>query len=214
MVAFETVPIGGTLIPASGCGLPWENALMDRRTVAAVLAGGSSSRFGSPKADLEIAGKTFLERIVEMLLDGFDTVYVCGGDAEVLGSTLIHDARPHAGPLGGIVSALDRAQDRPVFITAVDMPLLTMETVDRLTTPVAVMGHARIARVDGRPQPLCGSYGGDLASLADRHFRYGDRSVMGLVTAVPHLELVDITDGSLRNINTPEDYESLLADLS
>jgi len=187
---------------------------MDERMVAAVLAGGSSSRFGSPKADLEIEGRTFLERIVEMLLDGFDAVYVCGGDTEVLGSTLIHDATPHAGPLGGIVSALDRAGDRPVFITAVDMPLLTMDTVKRLTSPTPVRGHARIARVDRRPQPLCGTYGNELASLADSHLRYGDRSVMGFVAAIPHLELVDITDGSLRNINTPEDYEQLLADLS
>jgi molybdopterin-guanine dinucleotide biosynthesis protein A len=187
---------------------------MDERMVAAVLAGGSSSRFGSPKADLEIEGRTFLERIVEMLLDGFDTVYVCGGDSEVLGSTLIHDDRPHAGPLGGIVSALDRAGDRPVFITAVDMPLVTLDTVNRLATPAPGAGHARIARVDRRPQPLCGTYGKDLASLADRHLRYGDRSVMGFVTAIPHLELVDVTDGSLRNVNTPEDYERLLADLS
>jgi len=214
MVAFETGPIRGTLIPVSAWGLSWENADMDRRMVAAVLAGGSSSRFGSPKADLEIEGRTFLERIVEALLDGFDTVYVCGGDTEVPGSTLIHDAAPHAGPLAGIVSALNRARDRPVFITAVDMPLLTMDTVGRLTTPAPVMGHARIARVDGRPQPLCGSYDGDLASLAGHHLRRGDRSVMGLITAVPHLELVDITDGSLRNINAPEDYESLLADLN
>jgi molybdopterin-guanine dinucleotide biosynthesis protein A len=187
---------------------------MDERMVAAVLAGGSSSRFGSPKADLEIEGRTFLERIVEMLLDAFDTVYVCGGDSEVLGSTLIHDERPHAGPLGGIVSALDRAGDRPVFITAVDMPLVTLDTVNRLATPAPGAGHARIARVDRRPQPLCGTYGKDLASLADRHLRYGDRSVMGFVTAIPHLELVDVTDGSLRNVNTPEDYERLLADLS
>jgi hypothetical protein len=37
---------------------------------------------------------------------------------------------------------------------------------------------------------------------------------MGFVTAIPHLELVDVTDGSLRNVNTPEDYDHLLADLS
>jgi hypothetical protein len=37
--------------------------------------------------------------------------------------------------------------------------------------------------------------------------------MMGFVRSVPHLTLIDIDDGSLVNINTPEQYERLIADL-
>lgn len=182
--------------------------------VAAVLAGGRSARFGSPKAALDIDGTTFLEHIVDVLLGVFDAVYVCGGDRAVPGSTLLHDPDPGAGPLGGISSALEAAGDGSAFITAVDMPLIGVSTIRRLSEPPVGGGHVRIARVDGRPQPLCGVYPGDLAGLARRHLQSMDRSMIGFVGDVPHLELVDITDGSLRNVNTPEDYEALRSELT
>jgi len=168
---------------------------------------------GSSKADLPIGDVTYLERIVSVLLAMFDMVYVCGGDRTVLGSTLIHDPVRHGGPLGGMVSALRSSSGAAVFMTTVDMPLLQRSTISALCDPPVGRGHARIARVEGRPQPLCGMYSGDLADLADRHLRSTDRSVMGFVRDVPHLELVDITDGSLRNINTPRDHEALAVDL-
>jgi len=182
--------------------------------IAAVLAGGRSSRFGRPKAALEIDGTTFLEHIVDVLLGAFDTVYVCGGDVEVSGSNLVHDLVPGAGPLGGIASALRAAGDGTVFITAVDMPLLDLPVVRRLSEPPVGSGHVRIARIDGRLQPLCGMYPGDLEDLAVAHLRSTDRSVMGFVRDVPHLELVDVTDGSLGNVNTQADYDALIADPS
>ena len=166
------------------------------------------------KSDLEIGGTTFLEHIVDVLLDAFDTVYVCGGDTAVSGATLLHDPEQGAGPLGGIASALQDAGEGSVFVTAVDMPLLDLPVIRRLSEPPVGRGHARIARVDGRPQPLCGMYKGDLADIAMAHLRSRDRSVMGFVRDVPHLELVDITDGSLRNVNTPEDYAALMDELS
>jgi molybdopterin-guanine dinucleotide biosynthesis protein A len=179
--------------------------------IAAVLAGGGSERMGGPKANLRIDGTTFLERIVDVLLEAFDTVYVCGGDTEVPGANLVHDPVLGGGPLGGIASALRVAGDGCVFITAVDMPLLDLPVIRRLAEPPVGRGHVRIARVDGRLQPLCGMYPGDLEELAMAHLRSADRSVMGFVRDVPHLELVDVTDGSLRNVNTQADYDALIA---
>jgi molybdenum cofactor guanylyltransferase len=187
---------------------------MGSNIVGAVLAGGASERMGAPKGNLRLGSQTYLERIVSTMLGIFDMVYVCGGDTAVLGSTLVHDPMPHAGPLGGVVSALREAHPGTAFITAVDFPLISRATILRLVERPVAVDQARIARVDGWPQPLCGAYGADLMDLAGRHLRSTDRSVMGLASDVPHLELVDIDDGSLRNINTPEDHRALLADLS
>jgi molybdopterin-guanine dinucleotide biosynthesis protein A len=180
-----------------------------RRPIAAVLAGGGASRMGSPKATLEVDGRRFLDRIVDVLLGAFDMVYVCGGDTPALGASLVHDDHPGEGPLAGIVSALRVAEGAPTFVTAVDMPMLTLETIRRLCVPPVGAGHARIARVDRRPQPLCGMYAGDLEAHAVGCLRSPDRSVMGFALGVPYLELVDIDDGSLMNINTPDDYAAL-----
>jgi molybdopterin-guanine dinucleotide biosynthesis protein A len=179
--------------------------------LGAVLAGGASDRMGCPKGTLRIEGVTFLERAVATLDLVCGEVVVCGGEVAPPGRPILPDVAAGAGPLSGVASALDHARGRPVLILAVDLPLVTAETVMRVMGPGPMSGQARMARVDGRIQPVCGVYAGDLASVARERLVSGDRSLMAFVRRVPHLTLVDITDGSLRNVNTPDDYTELVA---
>ena len=169
---------------------------------------------GRSKGSLRIDGVTFLERAVTILDRVCGEVVVCGGDDAAPGTLVLPDVGEGAGPLGGIASALDHARGRAVLVLAVDLPLVTVETVTRVIGPGPMPGQARIARVDGRIQPVCGVYAGDLMQLVEGRLDSGDRSLMAFVRRVPHLTLVDITDGSLRNINTPQDYEALRSGLS
>jgi len=184
---------------------------MDDDVLGAVLAGGTSDRMGRPKAALGIDGVTFLERAVATLDGVCGEVVVCGGDEVAQGRPVLPDVTLGAGPLSGVASALDHADGRPVFILAVDFPLVTVETVRRVIGRGPMRGQARIARVDGRIQPVCGVYAGDLAPVVRERLESGDRSLMAFLRRVPHLTLVDITDGSLRNVNTPDDYAELVA---
>jgi molybdopterin-guanine dinucleotide biosynthesis protein A len=181
--------------------------------VAAVLAGGSSERMGVSKSALEIGDETFLERIVGTLSKVFDAVVVCGGDTAPAGVPLVADVLVDGGPVGGLHAALVASDGMPVFLAPGDMPLLSVKSILRLTGRDISPGQARIGRVDRRPQPLCGVYGPDLKTLARLAAEREDRSMMGFVRSVPHLTLIDIDDGSLVNINTPEQYERLIADL-
>lgn len=167
---------------------------------------------GRPKRDLVLGGTTFRERITATLHERFTRVLLVGdvGD-EVLGT--IPDERPGSGPLGGVTAALAHAAGEWVFVSSVDVPLLSVATIDRLCVPPLLPGQARVARVEGRIQPLVGAYAPDLLSLARRQLTSEDRSMMAFLRQVPHLTLVDIDDGSLRNINTPEEYEALVADV-
>lgn len=183
---------------------------MTVNVLGAVLAGGTSDRMGRSKASLRVDGRTFLERAVAVLATVCDEVVVCGGDAAAAGLPVLDDLVAGAGPLGGVASALSHSDGRSVFVTAVDMPLITIETITRVMGRAVMPGQARIARVDGRIQPVCGVYAGDLAPLARVRLDAGDRSLMAFVRNVPHVTLVDVTDGSLRNVNTPEDYEAFL----
>ena len=182
---------------------------MDTNAVAAVLAGGTNSRMGADKAALEIGGEMFLDRIVMILHERFDVVLVCGGERAPAGTVLVPDPEPGGGPLAGVAGACAAAEGRDVFVTAVDLPLLDLDVIDSIAAPLLSDTQARIARVSGRPQPLCGLYGGGLGPLVADVLGSADRSMMAFLRRVPHLTLVDVPEGPLRNINTPEDYASL-----
>ena len=168
---------------------------------------------GADKADLMLDGETFLDHIVGTLCARFDSVIVCGGDRAPDGATLVADPALGHGPLAGIVGAFAAAGGRDVFVTAVDMPMLTRAVVDVLAHPLLSADQARIARVEGRPQPLCGLYGRALGPHAMARLDAADRSMMAFIRRVPHLTLVDVDAKALRNINTQNEYEALLADL-
>ena len=168
---------------------------------------------GSDKAALVLGGETFLDRIVGTLRSGFDTVLICGGDVTPEGTTRVQDPANGSGPLAGLVGAFAAAGGRDVFVTAVDTPLLNTSVIDQIAQPLLSGTQARIARVAGRPQPLCGLYGRSLGMYAMAALDAEDRSMMAFLRSIPHLALVDVDERPLRNINTPEDYERLVADL-
>lgn len=177
---------------------------MTKSMIGAVLAGGSSTRMGRPKASLRIGDETLLERAVGVLWSRFDEVVVCGGPDAPRGTVLVPDVVESAGPLAGIEAALEYAEGRDVLVLAVDLPLVTPAVIDRLAAPL-LAGQVRVARGNGRIQPLLGAYSADLLGLVRAHRMSDDRSVMGLVRDVPHLTLIDVDADSLVNINSPAD---------
>ena len=179
--------------------------------VGAVLNGGSSSRMGADKAMLELDGQTFLERAVENAASVADRVIVVGGPVAPDGSSLAPDLIDGAGPLGGLASALRHADGADVLCLAVDLPLVSEQTLRRIAEPGLLQGQARVARTADRLHPLCGAYSGDLVGLAWELLDSEDRSLMGFLRSVPHLTLVDVPDHELANVNTGTDLEAVLA---
>mgnify|MGYP001826365355 CR=1 FL=1 len=181
--------------------------------VGAVLAGGRSERMGRDKSGLESDDGSFLDRATRGLRDVFGLVLVVGGGKAPTGTVLVDDIIADRGPLAGIASAIEHV-DRSIFVCPIDTPLLSSRTVGLLSKRQLRPGQARVARVDGRVQPVVGAYSSDLLPFMMAVLESEDRSMMAFLSKVPHLELVDITDGSLRNINTPQDYEALRSGLS
>src|ERR671933_1300330 len=91
-----------------------------------VLAGGRSSRMGSPKAALEWHGSTLLRRVVGIVARGVDgPVVVVRAPGQPLpalpdGVEVVEDAREGRGPLQGIAAGLHAvgARGRPPFVSA------------------------------------------------------------------------------------------------
>lgn len=97
---------------------------------AVVLAGGRSRRMGAPKAWLEVAGTTLLQRIVAELGKVCSAVVVVGSKGDSLpalpASCVRVDDAPgtdHAGPLQGVAAGLAQLPGSAlVYLSACDMP--------------------------------------------------------------------------------------------
>jgi molybdopterin-guanine dinucleotide biosynthesis protein A len=170
-----------------------------------VLAGGRSRRFGSDKAQAEIAGKPLIEHAVEGLRQFAEAVVVCGRVMD--GVTSLPDRpAPDMGPLGGLNAALHHAAANGfhgVLSIGCDMPLLPHQAVDELIGDEAAIVHG---------QHLVGYWPSILAPALDGHLILAeDRSILAwLGRAKPRV--VTLAGPPLPNINTPGDLAELAAD--
>lgn len=120
-------------------------------SLGVVLAGGESSRMGRDKALLAWQGRPLIERQLAVLrAAGVDEVSVSGERASYGG---IADARPRAGPLGGLAGIADKISDLEVdlLVIPVDMPLLGAALLRRLRS---ARPEARCLRFAGQVLPL------------------------------------------------------------
>ncbi|RLE15587.1 MAG: hypothetical protein DRJ28_03765 [Actinobacteria bacterium] len=187
-----------------------QNVDMISHTIGAILAGGSSSRMGASKSQLVVAGSPFLDRVHETMCEVFTEVIVCGGVAVPPDGVLIPDDIPGEGPVGGLLSAMRIASGRPVFVTAVDMPMLTTDIILSLAEPFAMGMTVRIAQVNGEDQPLVGVYGPGVEELVRERFEAGKRSVLGVLDDLDDIGRVEIDSDALFNVNTKADYDVLI----
>ena len=140
----------------------------------------------------------------------FTEVIVCGGSEIPSDGVLIPDERQGHGPVGGLLSALRIARDRPVFVTTVDMPVVTPEAIRFVAEPEAQGTTVRIAEVAGEDQPLFGVYGPDVEPIARTILDQGKRSVMAVIDEVDVVTRITMDSSTLVNVNTRSDYDLLI----
>lgn len=110
--------------------------MMIRNTpkVAAVLAGGRSSRFGSDKTYAPWRGKTFLEHACISLEKLDFRVYVSLSEPKPLpvSNEVVLDIDFLGGPLQALYSLVCKIRAERILITAVDMPLVKPDILEFL----------------------------------------------------------------------------------
>ena len=123
-----------------------------------VLAGGRSSRMGSDKAMLTLAGKPLIAHAVTKLSRICGSVHVLSANPRLAPyGPLVPDLHPDCGPIGGIEAALAHSQHDWNFILPVDIPFLPTAFLDRWAreTIAAAPDGLRISlfTISGVPQP-------------------------------------------------------------
>jgi molybdopterin-guanine dinucleotide biosynthesis protein A len=145
------------------------------QAAAIILAGGRSSRMGSPKAALEWHGSTLLRRVtgvLERVVDG--PIIVVGAPGQELPDVaerveLVSDFREGQGPMQGIAAGLTAIDGRaPVaYVSSTDVPLLHPAFVRRVIVGFDSTVDVVLPEVGGYRQPLAAVYRGDLLATVE-----------------------------------------------
>jgi molybdopterin-guanine dinucleotide biosynthesis protein A len=150
-----------------------------------VLTGGAAVRLdGLDKAGVEVGGRTLLDRALDAL-DALAEVVVVGPEvATTRPVTFRREDPPGGGPAAAVLAGLTGFVRRPrlVVVLAVDMPLVTTGTVDRLLAAATGDG-AILVDASGRQQYLCAAYAVDALErvrTTDEHGLPMRRLVAGL----------------------------------
>jgi CTP:molybdopterin cytidylyltransferase MocA len=187
-----------------------------------VLAAGSGSRLGRPKALLtDAAGATWLARAVSSLVDGGcgSTYVVVGAQAERVrraappGSEIIESARWADGIGASLSTALtelaDRSDAETVCVALVDTPGVTASVVRRLLARVGgtrALGRATYGHTLGHPVVIGRDHWAGVVASAR-----GDRGARDYL-ASHEVTLVECGDiGSGIDIDTPDELDRWLA---
>jgi molybdopterin-guanine dinucleotide biosynthesis protein A len=198
--------------------------LIEKQIGGFVLAGGKSSRMGSDKASLEIAGASLIARAVRLLesVTGNPTIIASTSRYSSLGTPVVADDWPDCGPLGGIATVLRESKTPRNLIIACDLPYLTKAWLDFLVGRALKSSAEAVVPMNERgPEPLCAVYHKNAENRIRAGVEGGVRKVTDSFASirVEYLEPSEWkafdSEGLLfKNINSPADYEEAKARFS
>ncbi|MHB2155051.1 molybdenum cofactor guanylyltransferase [Calditrichota bacterium GD2] len=102
---------------------------------AAIIAGGKSRRFGSPKHQALFCGRPLIEWSIELAASLSERIILIASEKQLeqkFGLPVAEDVVPGKGPLGGILTALKHIETEWLFVLPVDMPLLKKDIYFKL----------------------------------------------------------------------------------
>lgn len=187
---------------------------------------------GTPKAGLDWHGTTLLYRTTALLgrcVDGpVVAVAAPGQDLPSLppGVEVVRDPAEGRGPLQGIAAGLNAVAGSAsmAFVCSTDMPFLHPAYISRVLVCLGD-GEVALPHVRGYRQPLAAAYRTDLGARAEKLIAEGARRPGQLFEAS---QVRDVTEAdlladravatrdpelqSVRNLNTPEEYQAARAE--
>jgi molybdopterin-guanine dinucleotide biosynthesis protein A len=190
-----------------------------------VLCGGKSTRMGVPKATLPFGPETMLQRVLRLLGTVVSPIVAVAARGQVLPELpesiiVTRDEREAKGPLEGLRAGLAALPPSVeiAYVTSCDVPLLVPAFVERMIelledNDIAVM------EIDGFPHPLSAVYRRRLLPRVESLLAADRLRPVFLFDAVrtrrvrtEEMLSVDPRLRTLRNLNTPEDYQAALTE--
>jgi molybdopterin-guanine dinucleotide biosynthesis protein A len=180
-----------------------------------ILAGGRNSRMGGrDKAFLQVNGETVFARTLGLLKSCFEQVVVVSNHPEKYANfdvDVTSDEMPGLGPLGGLHAGLGHVRAPYAFVTACDMPFLSVEPIRFLVSHLSEH-DAVIPCWAGDIEPLHAIYATALRPRIAEAVASGSRAIRDFLPQVRVYYVaenlmadVDGAEEAFRNVNTPEE---------
>ena len=186
---------------------------------AIILAGGRSSRMGTPKAMLPFAGEPLIVHIVRRLQPLFpDIVVVAAPGQQLPGMPVrtVEDEEPYQGPVGGIYYGLRSIAEDFAFVTSCDAPFASTTLIDHLLR-LRAQHDIVVPQWGGRLQPLFAVYRTTVLPKLGAQLQAGELRPVGLFEKVntrivdeEEIRRFDPEGSSFINMNTPGEYAAAL----
>ncbi len=190
---------------------------MQEKLSAAIIAGGRSTRFGSPKTKAGFQGISLLEHALNLAREISPTVMLSiNQPAENMTGEVLQckDLYPDCGPLGGVYTILKTVKTPLVAILPCDMPLLASTIYARLrihssgAVPVVAQSHLGL-------EPLVSIWPAALADALEGFILRGTYSLRKIVTDL-NADIIDLpaefanyNPHWIANVNRPGDLEKI-----
>jgi molybdenum cofactor guanylyltransferase len=190
-----------------------------------ILAGGQNTRFPIQKGFIRIKGIPIIERDLALMRTLFRDVLISTNMPEeyfYLGVPLVGDMLPSRGPMAGIYTSLINSRDPSIFVSACDMPFLDARVIRLVCEKYNEQSHrghidAVVPVFDSEPQPLLGVYCNTVLPALEEGIRNDKVSLRQFLKEIrvyfvdeTDVRLVDPEGKSFVNINTVDDYETII----
>lgn len=175
----------------------------DSFVTLAVQAGGRSSRMGTDKGLVSLAGKPLVRHVIDRLSGLVGEVVITTNQPESyapLGYPTASDREPGAGALAGLLTALRSAHGDPVLVTACDMPFASPSLAAYLlglTPPAAAVVPSQA----GGYEPMFAVYRRACIPAIERALTRGDRRV---ISFFPDIALRTVDESEARAIEADD----------
>ena len=189
-----------------------------------VLCGGRSTRMGTAKALLPFGPETMLQRMVRLLSGIVSPIVVVAAGGQPLPDLpadviVTRDEREGRGPLEGLRAGLKALPEHveAAYVTSCDVPLLVPDFVRQMLD--LARGHdVAVMEIEGFTHPLSAVYRRATLARVEELLAQDRLRPVFLYDAVntrrvrPEEITADPELRTLRNLNTPADYQQALVD--
>lgn len=188
-----------------------------KKTVAIILAGGQSQRFGSDKA-LASLGKSvkpilhhLSEKLSQMGLEPYVSVSKLGKYSR-MGFKEIGDEFPHCGPLGGVATALRCLEAKNYLFLACDMPLIKKESLEKLISLSEGSGSCVFTFLNWL-QPFPCVLSRKILPVVEEQISKNKYSMKTFFEVCREVKKINLDEEKIfTNMNTPDDYKAICRD--
>ena len=181
-----------------------------------VLAGGKSTRMGKDKGTLNFYGKNQRDVVIELLeKHQLKTFLSVREEQDIKIKNKITDAFLGLGPFGAICSAFQDNPNVAWLVIATDLPFVNDAIIQKLLQNRNPSKAATTIKGKSKefPEPLITIWEPKSYPLLLNYLSQG-YSCPRKVLINSDVEIVEVDDDLIRNINTPEDYNSAFKEIN